>query len=88
MQVEIIEAGYRLSALVRSARRGETVLIAERGHPVARLVPVGARSAPTPAPEMSGNIVDWLERNPLPNWARRTDQEIEVALRKEHAAWD
>lgn len=88
MQVNILEAKNRLSELVRSAQSGEDVVIANRGVPVARLVAVGAWTAAEPAPRLAGNIVDWLDSNPLPQWARRTHDEIEAALREERAAWD
>ena len=46
MQVNIYEAKTRLSELVEQAGRGETIVIAKSGTPVARLVPLdaGARS--------------------------------------------
>ena len=37
MQVNILEAKNRLSELIRLARAGEEVIIANRGEPVARL---------------------------------------------------
>ena len=39
MQVNILEARNRLSQLIKAARAGEEVVIANRGEPVARLVP-------------------------------------------------
>ena len=40
MQVNILEARNRLSQLIKAAQAGEEVVIANRGEPVARLVPV------------------------------------------------
>ena len=40
MQVNIYEAKTRLSELVEQARRGETIIIAKAGTPMARLVPL------------------------------------------------
>jgi prevent-host-death family protein len=43
-RVAITEAKNRLSALIDRVRHGETVLILDRGRPVARLEPAQARS--------------------------------------------
>lgn len=40
MQVNVHEAKTRLSRLLEAVERGEEVVIARAGHPVARLVPV------------------------------------------------
>ena len=40
MQVNIYEAKTRLSELVEQAHRGETVIIAKAGTPMAKLVPM------------------------------------------------
>ncbi len=40
MQVNIYEAKTRLSALLEQAQRGEEVIIARAGRPVARLMPI------------------------------------------------
>jgi prevent-host-death family protein len=42
MQVNIYEAKTRLSELVDQAHRGETVIIAKAGTPMAKLVPLHA----------------------------------------------
>lgn len=42
MLMNIAEAKARLSELIAAAERGEDVVIARGGAPVARLVPVGA----------------------------------------------
>ncbi|WP_424450036.1 type II toxin-antitoxin system Phd/YefM family antitoxin [Plasticicumulans lactativorans] len=41
MQLNLHEARTRLSELVEAARRGEDIVIARSGTPMARLVPVG-----------------------------------------------
>lgn len=43
VRVSVAEAGQRLGELIAAARRGETVVISEAGHDVARLTPVAAR---------------------------------------------
>ena len=45
MVVNIYEAKAKLSALIEKAQAGEEVVIARAGKPVARLAPIGARSA-------------------------------------------
>jgi prevent-host-death family protein len=88
VQVNILEAKNRLSQLIKAVRAGEEVVIANRGEPVVRLVPAG--SAATAGAE-AGNprvILDWLERNPLPAYARRTAEEIDADIRLERGSWD
>ncbi len=65
MQVNILEAKNRLSQLIKSVQAGEEVVIANRGEPVARLVP--ARETPGAASGTGGAraILDCLERHPL-----------------------
>ena len=98
MQVNILEARSQLSQLIKSAQAGEEVIIANRGQPVARLVPVGApavRQAHKPAiavtptsPARAGGIVKWLEANPMPAYLRRSAEEIDAAIEEERNAWD
>ena len=47
MQVNVYEAKTRLSALLEQAQRGEEVVIARAGKPVARLTPIAALGAGT-----------------------------------------
>lgn len=88
MQVNMLEAKNRLSELVKSAQAGEEVVIANRGEPVARLVPVrkrktGARHRPGPAV-----VVEWLADHPLPAHAARPQAEIDAAIAAERSGWD
>ena len=88
VQVNIFEAKNRLSQLIKSAQAGEEVVIANRGEPVARLVP--ARETPS-ATSDTGNaraILYWLERHPLPDYARRSTEEIDAAIEQERQSWD
>jgi prevent-host-death family protein len=88
VQVNILEAKNRLSQLVKAAQAGEDVVIANRGEPVARLVPAG------PAPQGKTNagsaraILDWLKRHKLPAYARRSADEIDAAIDEERNAWN
>jgi prevent-host-death family protein len=88
LQVNILEAKNRLSQLIKAARAGEEVIIANRGEPVVRLVPTG----PAPAARAdAGNaqaILDRLRRHPLPAYARRSAEEIDAAIRLERSSWD
>ncbi len=90
VQVNILEAKNRLSQLVKAAQSGQEIVIANRGHPVARLVGSsnGAAHAPAEAAADAGGIVAWLESHPLPAYARRSAKEIEAALVEERLAWE
>lgn len=97
MQVNILEAKSQLSQLIKSAQAGEEVVIANRGEPVARLVPIGAPTGrPVPrlaaarewAPRQPGGVAQWLEEHPLPAYLRRSAQEIDAAIQEERDAWE
>ena len=88
MQVNILEAKNRLSLLIKAARAGEDVVIANRGEPVARLVPVRAPAAATEKPGSPRAILDWLKSHPLPAYAKRSAEEIDAAIRVERSSWD
>ena len=88
VQVNILEAKNRLSALIKAAQAGEDVVIANRGAPAVRLV---AAATPTLAGADLGtarSILDWLESHDLPSHARRSAEEIDVAVEAERRAWD
>ncbi len=87
MQVNILEAKNRLSQLIKSVQAGEVVVIANRGEPVAKLVPV----QPTAGAAGAGNargILDWLKKRHLPPYARRSAEEIDATIAEERASWD
>jgi prevent-host-death family protein len=86
MQVNILEAKNRLSQLIKSVQAGEEVVIANRGEPVARLVP--ARETPAATPGSARAILDWVESNSLPDYARRSAEEIDAAIEAERHSWD
>lgn len=88
MQVNMLEAKNRLSELVKSAQAGEEVVIANRGEPVARLVPIRKRERARARSQSDGGIVAWLTRNPLPAYAVRSEAEIDRAIAEERDAWD
>jgi prevent-host-death family protein len=88
MRVNIFEAKNRLSQLIKSAQAGEDVIIANRGEPVARLVPVGGTPAHLAGTGSAAAILGWLGRHRLPPYAQRSADEIDAALEEERAAWD
>jgi prevent-host-death family protein len=70
VQVNILRAKNRLSRLIKSVQAGEEVVIANRGEPVAQLVPAGQTSGATPGIGGARAILDWLQRHTLPGHAR------------------
>jgi prevent-host-death family protein len=99
MQVNILEAKNSLSYLIKSAIEGEDVIIANRGEPVVRLVPINV-GAMSPAlrekvaltsvipPSQAGGIGQWLDANPLPAYAQRNALEIDADIEAARNAWD
>ena len=87
MKVNVLDAKNRLSELIRSAHAGEEVIIANRGEPVARLVPVSREDSVGPLGSPA-RILDWLKRNPLPESSRRSREEIDADIQAERDAWD
>jgi prevent-host-death family protein len=88
MKVNILEAKNRLSQLIRSMQAGEQVIIANRGEPVARLVPAKTPEAAVPDVGSGHAILDWIEKHRLPAYARRSAEEIEAAIAEERMSWD
>jgi prevent-host-death family protein len=88
MQVNILEAKNRLSQLIKSAQAGEEVIIANRGTPVARLVSVECDGAGDRTKGNGRRILEWLERHPVPAYARRSSEEIDAYIAEERASWD
>ena len=88
MQVNILEAKNRLSQLIKAARAGEEVVIANRGEPVARLVPVVQRALGSGEAGSARALLDWLGSHSLPTYARRSAEEIDADIEHERSAWD
>jgi prevent-host-death family protein len=88
MRVNILEAKNRLSALIKSAQAGEEVIIANRGVPVARLVPVEKKTETAWEPGSPKAILDWIDNHKLPAHARRSPEEIDADIAAERASWD
>ncbi|MDZ7671200.1 MAG: type II toxin-antitoxin system prevent-host-death family antitoxin [Gammaproteobacteria bacterium] len=86
MRIEILEAKNRLSELIRAARGGDEVIIANRGKPVARLVAL--HESEDSAPRGSGSaILDWLDQNPTPVAMRRSVKQIDSSIEEERESW-
>ena len=88
MQVNILEAKNRLSQLIKAVEAGEEVVIANRGKPVVRLVPADKASALAAERGKGRTILDWLSANPLPDYARRSAEEIDASIEEERQSWD
>jgi prevent-host-death family protein len=88
VQVNIFEAKNRLSQLIRSVQAGEEVVIANRGEPVARLVPARATPGAISSAGSARAILDWLEHHSLPDYARRSTEEIDAAIEEKRHSWD
>lgn len=84
LQINILEAKNRLSHIIQSALAGEDVVIANRGNPVVRLVPVGQDSEQGSAKTFS----QWLTDNPLPEHLRATQESIEDSIKIQRDSWD
>lgn len=85
MKVNVLEAKNQLSALIEAARAGQEVVIAKRGVPVARLVPI---ERPVTRPGSGAALLRWLEDHPLPPSAQRSHADIEAAIAEQRASWD
>jgi prevent-host-death family protein len=88
VQVNIFEAKNRLSQLIKSVQAGEEVVIANRGEPVARLVPARGSPGSTSGAGSAPAILQWLENHALPDYARRSTEEIDAAIEQERRSWD
>ena len=85
MQVNILQAKNQLSQLIKYAQSGDEVIIANRGAPVARLVPENPHTVRKSA---NANFLGWLEANPLPKHAQSTAHGIDASIAEERRSWD
>jgi len=90
MKVNILEAKNRLSQLIHSALAGEEVIIANRGNPVVKLVPIEKNDANEEvANPISGQgLSEWLKENPLPQHLRRSHTNIDNSIQSERDSWN
>ncbi len=87
MQVNILEAKSRLSQLIKQAQAGEEVIIANRGEPVARLLPTDA-PALRKGESRPRDFLRWLAENPMPTYAQRSATDIDAAVEEARGAWE
>jgi prevent-host-death family protein len=87
MQVNILEAKNRLSELVKCAQAGDEVIIANRGKPVMRLVPIDQDLAGAAPSNSGGALSAWLQSRPA-RAPVRSHEDIEAAIQDTRDAWD
>jgi prevent-host-death family protein len=89
IQVNMHEAKIRLSELVKVAQSGGDVVIANRGEPVVRLVPMRKRNiGRAPVVGEAKAVVAWLRANPAVEYAGRSATEMDIDIAAERDAWD
>jgi prevent-host-death family protein len=81
--VNILDARNRLSQLIAAAMDGEDVVIAKRGRPVVRLVPIDDGADHTGA-----ELARWLTANPATTSYPRGPEDLDEQIARERAAWD
>ncbi|GIU67935.1 type II toxin-antitoxin system Phd/YefM family antitoxin [Candidatus Phycosocius spiralis] len=87
MQVNILEAKNRLSELVKCAQAGEEVVIANRGKPVIRLVPLEQNGAELGSPGSGAALSAWLTSRKSSK-SQRDHNQIEADIQDARASWD
>lgn len=80
----VLDARNNLSRLIADARSGIEVVITNRGVPVAQITPI----APVDAPFNGPALIDWIERNPLPERLARSSADIEQEISALRDAWE
>lgn len=88
MKVNVLEAKNRLSQLIKAAQAGEDVVIANRGEPVARLVPVRKAEEELAPRGSAKRILENLKKRRIPAHARRSAEEIDAYIQAERDSWD
>ena len=87
MKVNILEAKNRLSQLIQSALAGEEIIIANRGNPVVKLVPVDSVNERLSPHKPATNFREWLRENPIPEHLLRDHDEIEQSIQAQRDSW-
>lgn len=83
-KINILDARNNLSRLVAAASRGDEVVIANRGTPVARLVAID----PNASTKTARQAAEWLTGNPVSAHAARTPAELEEQIAAEREGWE
>lgn len=74
MEVGLREANQRFSTIMKAVRRGEEVMLTERGKPLARIVPVrstDSSEAVVRQLEAAGLLRAAAKLRPMPGWEPR-----------------
>ncbi|MEW2459526.1 type II toxin-antitoxin system Phd/YefM family antitoxin [Microbacterium sp. K41] len=80
----VLDARNNLSRLIAESQAGGDVVITKRGTPVARIVPIGPVDV-----VLSGRVlVEWIERDPLPDRLSRPTSELDSQIRENRDAWE
>lgn len=80
-EVSVHEARNNLSQLIKRAQAGEDVVIASRGKPVARIVPVRAAHD-------GRALAVWLRANQIAPEHARSQVQVDAYLAAERASWE
>lgn len=88
MKYNILEAKNQLSQLIQSALSGEDIIIAKRGNPVVRLVPVEPEEESPGVSQSSMSFSSWLKANPLPEHLKSSHEDIERSIQSQKHSWD
>lgn len=79
----VFEARNNLSRLIGESRAGTEVIIANRGKPVAKVVPIQDDTD-----SASGRAVaEWLQLHPLPGRLQRTADQLDEQITEAREAW-
>ncbi len=74
MRMGLREANQMFSKVIKAVRKGEEVILTERGNPIAVISPVikkGSLNSMVYKLEESGLLRPAVERKPLPSWTPR-----------------
>lgn len=82
-QVNILDARNSLSRLVAAVGDGAEVVIANRGKPVARLVPVTSEQ-----PHTAARLAEWLTVHPVPGRETRSGGQLDQQIAEERQGWE
>lgn len=82
--INIFDARNNLSRLVTAASNGEEVVIANRGKPVARLVPIDANEPQHTAAQAA----KWLTLHRVPAHAARDANQLDEQIALEREGWE
>jgi prevent-host-death family protein len=79
--INILDARNRLSQLIAAAGQGEEVVIAKRGRPIVRIVPVEHDG------HKASDAALWLTTNHAPS-QRRTSRDLDEQITREREGWE